>query len=106
MLKNGIEHIINQVVDPKIKTEVKPQTDKVVCEYLGYDPEVWQKKLDHRERLRNEEQGGNIFGSPPGTLHPPGTNYLPSLMDMQVQPPGMPPPPPAMQQVSKHSKHQ
>ena len=64
MLSTGIDHIVNQVVNPRISTELKPDIDKVVCEYLGYDPEVWKKKIEYRENakkrqmMEEQRQGG------------------------------------------------
>ncbi|ESO96858.1 hypothetical protein LOTGIDRAFT_57578, partial [Lottia gigantea] len=38
MLTNGVERIIEQVVNPKIFQFIKPRIDEVVCQHLGIDP--------------------------------------------------------------------
>lgn len=50
MLANGVERIIEQVVNPKIETVFKPEVDKVVCEHLGIDPEELKRKQEEKKR--------------------------------------------------------
>ena len=54
MLSSGVNHIISQVVNPKIQKVFKPQIDAVVCEFFGVDPEEWAEKLRLRDEQRSE----------------------------------------------------
>ena len=48
MLSSGIDIIVEQVVNPKVEKDFKPQIDKMVCEFLGIDPkerELKQKRI-------------------------------------------------------------
>ena len=40
MLANGVDMIIEQVVNPKIYSVFKPAIDSVVCEHLNIDQNV------------------------------------------------------------------
>ena len=40
MLRTGVDHIIDQVVNPKVQNSIKPAIDRVVCESLGIDIDV------------------------------------------------------------------
>ena len=52
MMSSGIDRVVEQVVNPKIHRVFKPQIDRVVCEFLGIDPDERERQL----KLRDEEQ--------------------------------------------------
>ena len=56
MLSSGVDHIIDQVVYPKIYQDFKPEIDRVVCEYLGIDPEEWELKQKLKKELQAKQQ--------------------------------------------------
>ena len=39
VLQSGVRRIVNQVVTPRIDVEIKPKVARVVCEYLGLNPD-------------------------------------------------------------------
>ncbi|KAK7489549.1 hypothetical protein BaRGS_00019183, partial [Batillaria attramentaria] len=49
MLTQGVERIIEQVVNPKILQVIKPKIDEVVCAQLGLDPREWQAETARRK---------------------------------------------------------
>ena len=44
MLSIGVDRVVDQVVNPKIEKDFKPQIDKIICEHLGLDYEQWVEK--------------------------------------------------------------
>jgi hypothetical protein len=52
MLANGVDRVIDQVVQPKIYKVFKPEIDKVMCEVLG---------LDSKEREENEKKRQDLL---------------------------------------------
>lgn len=52
MMSSGIDRVVEQVVNPKIHRVFKPQIDRVVCEFLGIDPDERERQL----KLKDEEQ--------------------------------------------------
>ena len=55
MLSNGVDHIVEQVVNPKVYTDFKPQIDRMVCEHLGMDYDLWKQKLKLRDDMKDEQ---------------------------------------------------
>ncbi len=49
MLNNGVERIIDQVVNPKIFQVIKPQIDEAVCKHLGIEPKEYQERQQRRK---------------------------------------------------------
>lgn len=45
MLSSGVDRVVDQVVNPKIYTDFKPQIDRIVCDQLGLDYERWLARL-------------------------------------------------------------
>lgn len=45
MLSTGVDRVVDQVVNPKIYTDFKPQIDRVVCDHLGLDYDRWIARL-------------------------------------------------------------
>ncbi|KAK3610437.1 hypothetical protein CHS0354_016614 [Potamilus streckersoni] len=73
MLTNGVERIIEQVVNPKIMQVIKPKIDEIVCQHLGIDPKQRQEQLRKKQLSQQQQSGGGImslmslsFSSPPG----------------------------------------
>lgn len=48
MLSSGVDRVVDQVVNPKIYTDFKPQIDRIVCDQLGLDYERWLARLSMR----------------------------------------------------------
>ena len=57
VLTQGVERIIEQVVNPKIFQVIKPKIDETVCSQLGIDMKEWQAENARRkaEILRQQE---------------------------------------------------
>jgi len=41
MLSAGVDRVVDQVINPKVIGDFKPQIDRVICEYLGVDYDKW-----------------------------------------------------------------
>lgn len=72
MLTNGVERVIEQLVNPKIPHIIKPKIDEVICKQLGIDPEkrkehVEQTKQQHMEKMQNMQSLMNVT---PGLFSP------------------------------------
>ncbi|XP_056004885.1 serine/arginine repetitive matrix protein 2-like isoform X4 [Ostrea edulis] len=70
MLTNGVERVIEQLVNPKILHIIKPKIDEVICKHLGIDPEkrkehVEQSKQQHKEKMQNMQSLMNVNLTPP-----------------------------------------
>jgi hypothetical protein len=44
MLSLGVDRVVDQVINPKIHKDFKPQIDRVVCELLNVDYDQWIAK--------------------------------------------------------------
>lgn len=69
MLTNGVERVIEQLVNPKILHIIKPKIDEVICKQLGIDPEkrkehVEQSKQQHMEKMQNMQSLMNVNVTP------------------------------------------
>lgn len=49
MLTQGVERIIDQVVNPKIFQVIKPKIDEIVCSQLRLDYREWQAETTRRK---------------------------------------------------------
>ncbi|XP_005099430.1 biorientation of chromosomes in cell division protein 1-like 1 [Aplysia californica] len=60
MMNNGIERIIEQVVNPKILLGIKPRIDEAVCKHLGIDlkarQEEQQRRKQEQQKLLEQQQ--------------------------------------------------
>ena len=57
MLTQGIDRIIEQIVNPKIFQVIKPKVDEAVCACLGLDVKLWQaENARHREEMQCLQQ--------------------------------------------------
>lgn len=54
MLANGVERVIEQVINPKILQLIKPKIDDVVCAHLGIDPKERQANLEKKQQQQKE----------------------------------------------------
>jgi len=41
MLSVGVDRVVDQVINPKVIKDFKPQIDRVICEYLDVDYDKW-----------------------------------------------------------------
>lgn len=71
MLSSGVERIIEQVVNPKILSVIKPKIDEAVCAYLGIDLEQ-RRKVQEERKLRRLQ----------AALSPPGSQLPQPLMSL------------------------
>ncbi|KAL3865183.1 hypothetical protein ACJMK2_006800 [Sinanodonta woodiana] len=118
MLTNGVERIIEQVVNPKIMQVIKPKIDEIVCHHLGIDPKQRQEQLRKNQLSQQQQQSGSgvmslmslSFSSPPGipgqltsplasTSNSTGGPSFQSSGPMQPQNSGLLPLPPAFPQM-------
>ena len=69
MLSAGVDRVVEQVINPKMHKDFKPQIDRAICAYLGIDWEQWQRKQKLKEELqrRQEEIEAGIVHPPPQT---------------------------------------
>jgi len=44
MLSAGVDRVVDQVINPKVVRDFKPQIDRVICEYLGVDYDKWTER--------------------------------------------------------------
>jgi len=44
MLSAGVDRVVDQVINPKIISDFKPQIDRVICGYLGVDYDKWMER--------------------------------------------------------------
>jgi len=44
MLSAGVDRVVDQVINPKVVGDFKPQIDRVICEYLGVDYDKWMER--------------------------------------------------------------
>ena len=56
MMANGIDRVVEQVVNPKIYRVFKPQIDRVVCEFLGIDPDERERQLKQKEEEQRRQR--------------------------------------------------
>lgn len=49
VLTQGVERIIEQVVNPKILQVIKPKVDEVICSQLGLNLREWQAETARRK---------------------------------------------------------
>jgi hypothetical protein len=49
MLTQGVERIIEQVVNPKVLQVIKPRVDEAVCETLGLSLKEWKEENARRK---------------------------------------------------------
>jgi hypothetical protein len=54
MLANGVERVIEQVINPKILQLIKPKIDDVVCSHLGIDPKERQAKIEATKQQQKQ----------------------------------------------------
>ncbi|KAL5021102.1 hypothetical protein ScPMuIL_000257 [Solemya velum] len=70
MLSNGVERVIEQVVNPKIFQAIKPQIDEVICQYLKIDPLERQKRLEQQKLLSRPKLPCLMGGAAPSQIQP------------------------------------
>lgn len=71
MLANGVQRVIEQVINPKILQVIKPQVDDVICKELGIDAE--KRKADQEEKKNQQKQNlQNMINM--STVTSPGKN--------------------------------
>lgn len=56
MLANGVERVIEQVINPKILQLIKPKIDEVVCSHLGID----SKERKAQQEAQKQQQKENL----------------------------------------------
>lgn len=88
MLQIGVERIVEQVVNPRISTEFKPQVERLVCEFNNVDYNKW------RQQRHTTTMPPPSFNKPP-----PLPTGLPPQMPQPPPPAFHPPPPPPPPQV-------
>lgn len=54
MLANGVERVIEQVINPKILQLIKPKIDEVVCNHLGIDLKERQANLEAKKQQQKQ----------------------------------------------------
>jgi len=67
MLANGVERVIEQVINPKILQVIKPKIDEVICQHMNIDPKERQARLEWKKNQQKQS--------------------LQSLMSLSVPPP-------------------
>lgn len=70
MLATGVERVIEQVVNPKIFSVIKPKIDEIACLHLGIDPEKRKERLEWKkiQQKENLQSLMSLSVPPPGTI--------------------------------------
>jgi len=57
ILQAGVKRIVNQVVTPRIETEIKPKVSQAVCEVLGLNAD----DLNSQDESRDDGEGQSFI---------------------------------------------